>query len=39
MKRLICREVRYMEGEKHTYYQVPEFDGKNIPVKEAARLM
>ena len=21
------------------YYEVPEFDGKNIPVKEAARLM
>lgn len=38
MKRLICREVWYMES-KNTYYQVPEFDGKNIPVKEAARLM
>lgn len=28
-----------MEGEKRTYYQVSEFDGKNIPVKEATKLM
>lgn len=32
-------KVKTNNINERIYYEVPEFDGKNIPVKEAARLM
>lgn len=31
--------MRIIRNNDKIFYEVPEFDGKNIPVKEAARLM
>ncbi len=36
---MVDLEARTTNSSEKIYYEVPEFDGKNVPVKEAAKLM